>query len=99
MRNLVTCTAVAREAGLQPAFVVVYADGPGLPMAERIRHPEWQRFIGHLNPRAILFRTLSYQALLGLARQAEPDEAVWRELTAWVERKINSVRGQPHVAD
>ncbi len=38
-------------------------------------------------------------SLLGLARQAEPAEPVWAELTAWVERKINSVCGQPHVSD
>ena len=31
--------AVARASGLQPAFLVVYADAPALPMAQRVRLP------------------------------------------------------------
>lgn len=93
MRNLTTCAAVARNASLRPAFVVVYADGPGLPMAERVRRPEWQRLVSRVNPAAITFRALSFQSMVLLARAACPGEAVWADLAAWVERKIASVRG------
>lgn len=99
MRNLTTCVAVAQAAELQPAFVVVYADAPALPMAQRVRGPEWQRLTNLVDPRAIAFRTLSFQALVDLARRAAPADPVWSELAVWVERKINSVVGMPHVSD
>jgi hypothetical protein len=93
MRNLATCVAVARRDGLQPAFVVVYADWPGLPMAERVGAAEWRWLESRVDPAAISFRTLSFQALAALACQAVPDDPLWPELTAWIERKISSVGG------
>jgi hypothetical protein len=93
MRNLATCFAVARRDGRQPAFVVVYADWPGLPMAERIRLAEWRWLESRVDPAAIRFRTLSFQAMAELARQALPADPVWPELAAWVEGKIASVGG------
>jgi hypothetical protein len=99
MRNLTTCVAVARAHGLKAAFVVVYADGPGLPMAERVRQAEWRWLESRVDPGVVTFRALSYQRLLALARQADRDDAVWRELEAWVARKVAAVCGLPHVAD
>ena len=99
MRNLTTCLAVARAASLQAAFVVVYADAPALPMAQRVRGAEWQRLTKLVDPRAITFRTLSFQALVEQARRAAPTDPVWAELEVWVDRKIKSVVGMPHVSD
>ena len=93
MRNLATCVAVARRDGLQPAFVVVYADWPGLPMAERVGAAEWRWLESRVDPAAISFRTLSFQAIAELACQAVPGDPLWPELTAWIERKISSVGG------
>jgi hypothetical protein len=93
MRNLTTCYAVGRQHGLKPAFVVVYADGPGLSMAGRIHTPEWQWLNSRVEPTAVTFRTMSYQTLLRLAREVSPANPVWPELTAWVNRKIRSVCG------
>ena len=90
MRNLTCCAAVAGKAGLKAAFVVVYADGPGLPMVERLKSAEWQRLQSRLQPRPVRFDTLSYQGLLALARQAAPADGIWPELSAWVEHKIDN---------
>ncbi len=94
MRNLATCAAVAAANGLRPAVVVVYADGPGLPMAERVRQPEWTSLAGRLNPAAITFTALSFQSVVELARRADPADPLWAELAAWVQRKIDTVTGR-----
>jgi hypothetical protein len=93
MRNLATCAAVSRQQQVQPAFVVVYADGPGLPMAARVRSAEWQWLEARINPAAIKFRAMSYQALLTLAQASAPGDPVWPALAAWVARKVTSVCG------
>ena len=95
MRNLTTAAAVSRHAGLRAAFVVVYADEPRLPMATRVRQPEWQRLVACVNPQAVVFRSLAYQSLLALARAADPTDPVWPELEFWVKRKIAGVCGMP----
>lgn len=93
MRNLTTCAAVGRAQGLQPAFVVVYADGPGLPMAARVGSPDWRWLEARVNLAAVTFRAISYQALLALAASAAPPDPIWPELLKWVQRKIASVCG------
>lgn len=93
MRNLTVCAEAARHAGLKPAVVIVYADGPGLPMAARVRSPEWERLAARLQPGAITFKAFSFQRVVGLAQQAVPGEAVWQELDRWVEGKIQRVCG------
>jgi hypothetical protein len=70
---------------------VVYADGPGLSMAARVKSAQWQRLEGRHQPRAITFRAMSYQALLKLAVETAPGDATWLALTAWVQRKIDQV--------
>jgi hypothetical protein len=99
MRNLTSCLAVARAAGLRPAFLVVYADSPALPMAQRVRLPEWQRLTAAVDPQAITFGALSYQALVDLASHACPHDPTWDELALWVQRKIDSVVGMPHLSE
>jgi hypothetical protein len=99
MRNLTSCYAVARAAQLQPAFLVIYADDRRLHMAQRVRLPEWQRLTASVDPAAIAFRAISYQALLAQARQAAPANRTLPELAAWVQNKIDSVVGMPHVSD
>jgi hypothetical protein len=93
MRNLVTSAAVGQAQGLRPAFVVVYADGPGLPMPARIHSAEWRWLEARVDPAAVTFRSVSYQTILALAQTSAPADQVWRELSAWVARKITSVCG------
>lgn len=91
MRNLTVCYEVAQHANLRPACVVVYADGPTLPMSERIRSAEWERFTRLLRPNTITFQTLTTQAVVAAAQAAAPDEVIFAELALWVRRKIDSV--------
>ena len=93
MRNLTTCRAVGSHYGLKPAFVVVYADGPGLSTARRIGQPGWTWLRSRVDPAAVTFETLSYQALVAMAVRASPGNPVWPELARWVNRKISSVCG------
>jgi hypothetical protein len=44
MRNLVVAYKVSRQKNKQPAVVIVYADSPGLPMAQKVRSNEWTQF-------------------------------------------------------
>jgi hypothetical protein len=91
MRNLTVCAEAARHAHLKPAVVIVYADGPGLPMAARVASPDWQRLMGRLQPGAICFQALSFQRLVALACEAVPEAAVWQALDRWVKGKIRRV--------
>lgn len=91
MRNLTNCFASARLANLQPACVLAYAEAPSLPMAQRVHSAEWQKLQSHLQPYAISFQAHSYQSLIAHAQAAAPQEAVWPELAAWVQNKIDAV--------
>jgi hypothetical protein len=92
MRNLTVGYAAARLSHAQrAAWVLAYAEGPGLPMAARVRSPEWARLLDRLQPGAITLRALSYQALIALAQAACPNDPVWPALAAWVQQKIDTV--------
>lgn len=91
MRNLCTAHAVAQRHGLRPAFVVAYADGPGLAMAQRVHSPDWRWLSNRVDPAAIAFRAMPFQALLQLARDSDPGDPIWPALAAWVQGKIDAV--------
>jgi hypothetical protein len=91
MRNLTVCWAAARHSHRHPAFVLAYADGPTLPMAERVHSPDWERFTHQIKSGAITVETWSYQELVKLARAACPEEPRWVQLDEWVRRKIDGV--------
>jgi len=91
MRNLTICWAVAQARGLQPAFVLAYADGPTLPMAARIQSADWARFTKVLKPNTVPVRTLPIQSIVSMAQTANPNDPTWPELQQWVTRKIESV--------
>jgi hypothetical protein len=100
MRNLTCCWLIARQEGLIPAFVITYADGPGLPMAEKIagkRASEWTAFTSQLREGAIRFMPISFKQLVIIADEAVAhtagDRGVWQNLGQWVERKIDDVCG------
>jgi hypothetical protein len=94
MRNLTTCYAVARHLHLRSAFVLAYAEGPGLPMSQRVHQPDWQWLLNRVDPAAVVIQALALQSLLRLAAESDPLEPVWTELSAWVTRKIDSVCGR-----
>lgn len=91
MRNLTVCHEVARKQGKQPAFVLVYADGPTLPVASHIKSPEWLRLLGHIRSEIISFKAVSFQQIVAMTCEVAPDNSLWGELATWVERKINHV--------
>lgn len=94
MRNLIGCYARAQHLGLRPAFVVAYADVPGLGMARRVQSPEWERLHGRLQPNTVSLHTLSYQSLIALAQAAAPTDPVWPALAAWVAGKLAHIVGE-----
>lgn len=91
MRNLTVCLAAARHSNRQPAFVLVYADGPTLPVAERLKSDEWLRFTCQLRPNVIALQALSFQRLGNLAQAACPSDPLWADLSGWIRRKIGDV--------
>lgn len=91
MRNLTVCAAVAQEAKLKAAMLVVYADAPGLSMAARVRSPEWDQLKGRLQPGVIKFQAISFQNVLLLALSALPNDPTLLELNTWVNGKIDRV--------
>ncbi len=84
MRLMAITASAAEREGRQPAFAVVYVDTPRLPMARK----DWTAFRTVLREDAMPFRTLSFQRVVALAAMAAPDDLVWPELAAWVERKV-----------
>lgn len=91
MRNLTVCWAAACQSRRQPAFVLIYADGPTLPMAERVQSADWQRFARQVRTEAITLATYSYQALVEVAQAACPEDPLWPRLARWIQRKIGTV--------
>jgi hypothetical protein len=85
MRNLVQCREVARQSGRKAGFVLVYAEAPGIAMAEKLKSTEWMKFTQSLRG-TVPFQWLSYQQVVELGRGEE-----WQALREWVERKIEGV--------
>jgi hypothetical protein len=95
MRNLVVAYKVARQKNKQPAVVIIYADSPGLPMAQKVKSRGWTEFTKTVRQDHVPLHVRSYQEILTLAqetiRQGRKDQPVWRELAEWVNRKISAV--------
>lgn len=99
MRNLTVCWEVAKHRKLIPAFVLVFADAPGFPIAEEIRTEEWSIFVKHLQLGKMLLRTLSFQELVSLAcESAISDLETFQELLKWVGCKIALVAQRAHMS-
>lgn len=98
MRNLVLCHEVAADRGLRPAFVAVYADGQGLPVAEKAREGGWTDLAASLRPGAVEFRTISFQRVVGLAEEAArtsgSETTSWDALWRWVAGKVAAAEKQ-----
>ncbi len=93
MRNLVASSALAKQAGVPAAFVVVYAEGP-FPMATYVGGEDWALFMSKVSG-SVPIRVVSYQALLVWAKaMAVPvDVQVIEGLQAWILGKIAQVAG------
>jgi hypothetical protein len=95
MRNLVVAYKVARQKNKQPAVVIVYAESPGLPMAQKVRSKEWTQFARTVKQDQVPLHVRSYQEILTLAqettRQGSGDQTVWKELDEWVNKKISKI--------
>jgi hypothetical protein len=92
MRNLVVAYKVARQKNKHPAVIIVYADNPALPMAQKVRSEEWTQFVRTVKPDQVPLRVRSYQEILILAQEAgregRGEPRVWKDLAEWVNRKI-----------
>jgi len=86
---------VARQKNKQPAVVIVYADSPGLPMAQKVRSNEWTQFARTVKQDQVPLHVRSYQEILTLAqetiRHGSGEKTVWGDLTEWVNRKISAL--------
>lgn len=97
MRNLVLCHQVARNRGLSPAVLVVYAEGTHLGIAEKVKGPEWDTLTAAIRDDAIYFGAMSYQEVLRIPRSMESlaDAQTWELLAGWIDGKIeDAVRGR-----
>ncbi len=102
MRNLVVAYKMGRQKNKQPAVAIVYADHPGLPLAQKVRSRDWTAFTKTVRQDLVSLHVQSYQEILRLAQevtsQDSGEQTLWRELGEWVERKmtaINSDRKKP----
>ncbi len=76
---------------MKGAVLAVYADGPGLPMADEVRSGEWDELLAQVNHDRVPLTAISYQELIGLAREASSGAAKWASLAEWVDGKIAEV--------
>lgn len=97
MRNLVVAYKVGRQKNKQPAVVIVYADHPGLPMAQKVRSRAWTAFTKTVRKGQVPLHVYSYQEILTLVQetthQGSGEPTLWRELGEWVERKMSAING------
>ncbi|MGV7227819.1 MAG: PGN_0703 family putative restriction endonuclease [Nitrospirales bacterium] len=97
MRNLVVAYKVGRQKNKQPAVVIVYAESPGLPMAQKGRSNEWTQFARTVKQEQVPLHVRSYQEILTLVQetthQGSGEPTLWRELGEWVERKMSAING------
>jgi len=96
MRNLVVAYKVGRQKNKQPAVVIVYADHPGLPMAQKVRSRAWTAFTKTVRKDQVSLHVHSYQEILTLAqetiRHGSGEQTVWEELDEWVNKKISAIK-------
>ena len=89
MRNLTNCYAIAEASHLHPAFFIVYADAPNLPMAQKVKSKAWADLRNSVRTDIIPFEAVSYQDLIAIASEAgQSISAPWSRLSLWVENKI-----------
>jgi hypothetical protein len=92
MRNVVLADRLASDRRVSSAVIGAYAEADGFPTAEEVRRS------GRLGHPAASGKTLvtpmSYQSMVSLAQSLSTQPAFWRELEAWVERKIATANGR-----
>jgi hypothetical protein len=95
MRNLTVAYVCGRASGRTSAFVVSYADAPGLPMAHQIGSKPWEDLTKVLRPGALPLKAISVQRIATLAAQAVTTAGLsqekWRNLSEWVASRISKV--------
>lgn len=89
MRNLVLCWRIASLHGLRPTVLIVYASAAGLPFPDWIRTAHWNACVDLVRRDKIGLEAISYQEMIDIASGISgPGKAYWKELRAWVDRKI-----------
>ncbi|WNM57333.1 PGN_0703 family putative restriction endonuclease [Candidatus Nitrospira allomarina] len=93
MRTLVVAYKLARQKNKQPAVVIVYVDSADLPMAQKVKAPEWSDFTRTVRQDQVQFHVRSYQEILTCAQEATREnsgaDTVWIALHEWVNKKIS----------
>jgi hypothetical protein len=73
------------------AVVIVYADSPGRPMAQKIGSHQWPQLTRIVRQDQVPLHVRSYQEILRLqqeiTRQGSGEQTVWWELDEWVNKK------------
>lgn len=90
MRNMTNAYAIAQESGRRAAFCLVYADAPGLPVADMVHSDQWQAFLSQTRPGRISAQAFSYQELITMISDMDKSP-VWPQLAKWVVNKIVAV--------
>jgi len=93
MRNMTNAYAIAQESGRRAAFCLVYADAPGLPVADMVHSDRWKTFLSQTRQDRLPVGAISYQAIVRIANESVNSEE-WNQLEQWVSRKITSVTGK-----
>lgn len=90
MRNITNVYAIAQENGRRAAFCLVYADAPGLPVADMVHSDQWQAFLSQTRSGRISAQAFSYQELITMISDVDKSP-VWPQLAEWVADKIVAV--------
>jgi len=90
MRNMTNAYAIAQESSRRAAFCLVYADAPGLPVADMVHSDRWQAFLSQTIPGRINAHVLSYQELATMVANVA-ESPVGLQLTEWIANKIDAV--------
>lgn len=92
MRNVLLCHLVAARNRLVPAFLIAFADASGLAIADSLNTGDLRRQIESVLMSGMRFRPVSFQEVIQVALSARTEHPcelrMWRDLDAWVKRKI-----------
>lgn len=92
MRNLVLAWKTGDAEGKWPGFVLVYAQGRGLPMSQKVEAGWWQREVNaEIRQDEIAVGALAIQQLVELARNTSAESDKWAALGEWIEGKVSRV--------
>lgn len=81
MRNITLCSEVARDQGLKPVFLLVYADDPEFSIAQEVRSQDWAEFLSQVKSGTVDVKIIAYQQILNIITDLNlSDRDIWLDL-------------------